>query len=67
MGAAISAIAARRVRISGLVQGVGFRPFVHRLALRHGLAGWVLNSSGAVVIHVEGGADAIERFTTDVA
>ncbi|HEX6315235.1 MAG TPA: carbamoyltransferase HypF [Gemmatimonadaceae bacterium] len=65
-GAAISATAARRVRIAGLVQGVGFRPFVHRLALRHELAGWVLNSSGAVMIHVEGDAGAIEQFITDV-
>ena len=66
MGAAIPATAASRVRISGLVQGVGFRPFVHRMAVRHELAGWVLNSSGAVEIHVEGGTDAIERFIADV-
>jgi hydrogenase maturation protein HypF len=65
-GAAISATAARRVRIAGLVQGVGFRPFVHRLALRHELAGWVLNSSGSVMIHVEGDAGAIEQFISDV-
>lgn len=62
----IPATAAQRVRATGLVQGVGFRPFVHRLASRHQLQGWVLNSSGAVVIHVEGGATAIERFLEDV-
>jgi hydrogenase maturation protein HypF len=66
MGAAIPATAASRVHISGLVQGVGFRPFVHRMALRHELAGWVLNSSGAVEIHVEGGANAIDHFIADV-
>ncbi len=52
--------------ISGLVQGVGFRPFVHRVAMRHHLAGWVRNGSGAVVIHVEGEAAVIERFVQDV-
>jgi hydrogenase maturation protein HypF len=45
-----------------VVQGVGFRPFVHRLALRHGLAGWVRNASGDVQIEVEGSASALGRF-----
>ena len=40
--------------ITGLVQGVGFRPFVHRLAERHGVAGWVRNEPGAVRVHAEG-------------
>ncbi|MBL8982141.1 MAG: carbamoyltransferase HypF, partial [Gemmatimonadetes bacterium] len=53
---------ARRLHLTGLVQGVGFRPFVHRLALKHELAGWVRNASGAVEIHVEGPADALDRF-----
>ena len=47
-------VSARRVHVTGVVQGVGFRPFVHRLALRHGLAGWVRNESGEVYIEVEG-------------
>ncbi|MEZ4585672.1 MAG: carbamoyltransferase HypF [Gemmatimonadales bacterium] len=46
--------AAARVRVTGLVQGVGFRPFVHRLALRHHLGGWVRNASGEVQIEIEG-------------
>ncbi len=54
--------AACTLRVTGVVQGVGFRPFVHRLALLHGLAGWVRNASGAVQIHVEGPADALDAF-----
>ena len=53
---------AARLGITGLVQGVGFRPFVHRLAVRHGLAGWVRNTSGRVVVHVEGDPGSIEHF-----
>ena len=45
---------ARRLRLSGHVQGVGFRPFVYRLAVRHGLRGWVKNCVGEVEIHAEG-------------
>lgn len=50
------------LRVSGLVQGVGFRPFVHRLAIRHGLAGWVLNAAGDVQIAVEGAPEEISAF-----
>lgn len=52
----------RDVIITGLVQGIGFRPFVYRLANTHGLAGWVENRSDCVAIHVEGPSDAIEAF-----
>jgi hydrogenase maturation protein HypF len=45
-----------------VVQGVGFRPFVHRLALRYGLAGWVRNTSGDVQIEIEGSAAGLEQF-----
>ena len=54
--------AARALAVTGVVQGVGFRPFVHRLALRLGLAGWVRNTAGAVEIHVEGDAAALDVF-----
>ena len=53
-----------RLHVTGLVQGVGFRPFVHRLAIRHGLGGWVRNASGAVEILVEGAPEEIELFLT---
>ncbi|HUO52792.1 MAG TPA: carbamoyltransferase HypF [Gemmatimonadaceae bacterium] len=53
---------ARLLHVTGVVQGVGFRPFVHRLAARHALAGWVRNQSGDVEIRVEGEETAIESF-----
>lgn len=43
-----------RLRITGAVQGVGFRPFVHRLARRYDLSGFVLNDASGVLIEVEG-------------
>jgi hydrogenase maturation protein HypF len=50
------------LRVTGVVQGVGFRPFVHRLARAHGLAGWVLNGAGDVQIHVEGSPEGLTAF-----
>ena len=55
-------VAAIEITARGVVQGVGFRPFVHRLASRCGLAGWVENTPGSVVLHVEGDAAALSRF-----
>jgi hydrogenase maturation protein HypF len=52
----------RRFRVRGVVQGVGFRPFVYGLADRHGLAGSVLNDGGGVVIDAEGDADSLDAF-----
>src|SRR5947209_1689743 len=46
--------AALRIRVRGVVQGVGYRPFVWRLARRLGLAGWVRNDAEGVLIHAEG-------------
>jgi hydrogenase maturation protein HypF len=51
-----------QVVVRGIVQGVGFRPFVYRLAREHGLGGWVLNSTQGVVIEVEGERERIEDF-----
>ncbi len=51
-----------RLSVRGVVQGVGFRPFVHRLAVRCRLAGWVRNASGDVQIHVEGAPEDIAGF-----
>jgi hydrogenase maturation protein HypF len=56
------AAAALRFQIRGVVQGVGFRPFVYRIAVKSGLRGYVTNTMGNVTIHVEGDAEAIRRF-----
>ncbi len=63
VSAPAAAVAAARLHVCGVVQGVGFRPFVHRLAARYRLAGWVQNASGDVQIEVEGPAEAIADFT----
>ena len=52
-----------RIRVVGVVQGVGFRPFVHRLACELGLAGHVGNDTEGVFMEVEGPAAAVECFT----
>ena len=51
-----------RISVRGVVQGVGFRPFVYQLAVRHNLRGWVRNTSEDVKIEVEGEAGDIESF-----
>jgi hydrogenase maturation protein HypF len=51
-----------RVRVHGTVQGVGFRPYVYRLADELGLAGWVLNDARGVLLEVEGGPQRVDAF-----
>ena len=55
-----------RARVSGVVQGVGFRPYVHRLAHAHGLGGWVLNDTLGVLLEVQGPARAVEEFLAEL-
>ncbi len=55
-----------RVSVRGVVQGVGFRPFVHRLALRHRLDGWVRNASGEVALGLEGEGSELEAFLAEL-
>ena len=56
----------QRLHITGVVQGVGFRPFVYGLAQAHGLAGFVGNDSAGVFIEVEGPAPALQAFQADL-
>jgi hydrogenase maturation protein HypF len=53
---------ALKIHVKGVVQGVGFRPFVYQQALKNGLTGWVCNTSGDVTILVEGKAPDLEQF-----
>jgi hydrogenase maturation protein HypF len=60
--AAQSAMRRLRITLRGAVQGVGFRPFVYRLATEMALTGWVLNSSAGLVVEVEGSTDQLSLF-----
>jgi hydrogenase maturation protein HypF len=51
-----------RMRLRGAVQGVGFRPFVYRLAADVGVTGWVLNGPDGVTLEVEGDGDSVDSF-----
>jgi len=51
-----------RISVAGVVQGVGFRPFVYRLAMRHGVAGWVGNDGAGVRIEAEGQPTVVRSF-----
>ncbi len=53
---------ALQLHVTGIVQGVGFRPFVYNLAVSEGLTGWVLNASDGVHCVVEGPAAAVDAF-----
>lgn len=52
----------RRLRVMGIVQGVGFRPHVYSLAVRLGLTGLVGNDSGGVFVEIEGPVEVVDRF-----
>jgi len=54
------------IRVRGVVQGVGFRPFVYRLACANTLNGWVLNAEEGVEIHLEGDETGLESFVRDL-
>jgi len=56
-----------KVRVRGIVQGVGFRPFVYGLAVRNQLTGWVRNTSSGVEIEVNGRQDGLQAFLDDLA
>jgi hydrogenase maturation protein HypF len=60
------ATSARQIVLSGHVQGVGFRPFIYRLAVEHNLVGWVRNCVGLVEVHVQGETQNLEKFICDI-
>ena len=54
------------IKVCGVVQGVGFRPFVYRLACANSLNGWVLNAEDGVNIHLEGEKGAVQLFLEEL-
>ena len=52
------------IHVTGIVQGVGMRPFVYREAMAHGICGWVLNAGDGVHIEAHAPADALDAFVT---
>jgi hydrogenase maturation protein HypF len=60
------AVERRRVTVHGIVQGVGFRPFINRLATRYRLSGSVFNFTGGVTIEIEGPAPDLKAFLIDL-
>lgn len=60
-------LAGRHLHLTGIVQGVGFRPFVYALAARYQLGGWVLNDSAGVEIEIFGPVGALDAFSSALA
>ncbi len=56
----------RSIAVSGIVQGVGFRPFIYDLATRLGLHGFVRNRTGDVLIELEGESGSLDRFLAEL-
>lgn len=56
----------RRIVVSGIVQGVGFRPHVYRVAHRYGLSGYVRNTASGAAIEIQGPENALNRFLEDL-
>ena len=54
------------IRIHGIVQGVGFRPFIHKLVTQYKLCGFIKNTSSGVELELEGERVELERFAADV-
>src|SRR5690348_15567046 len=55
-----------RIRVEGIVQGVGYRPFVFGLAAEHHVAGFVGNDTDGVFVEAEGASVALARFVADL-
>lgn len=55
-----------KIEVKGIVQGVGFRPFIHRLVRAYGFHGWVRNTSSGAELELEGEAEALRRFAEEI-
>ena len=60
-------IEALDIQVKGIVQGVGFRPFVYRLAKKYLINGWVLNAADGVFIHAEGEGTLLDEFVMELS
>ena len=60
-------VEALNIWVKGIVQGVGFRPFVYRLAKRYLINGWVLNAADGVHIHAEGESKLLDEFVMEIS
>ncbi len=56
----------KNIIIKGIVQGVGFRPFIHKLVKNYNLSGWVLNSNQGVEMDIEGKTGELHNFINDI-
>ncbi|OGR69419.1 MAG: carbamoyltransferase HypF [Elusimicrobia bacterium GWC2_61_19] len=59
-------IVRKKILVKGVVQGVGFRPHIYKLAAAHALAGWVKNDAAGVTIEAEGSSSGVERFIREI-
>jgi hydrogenase maturation protein HypF len=59
-------ICRKKIKIEGIVQGVGFRPFIYTLANRYNLLGFVLNDGGGVIIEVQGNIKSVAKFVQEI-
>ena len=55
------------IHVKGIVQGVGFRPFVYRMAKKYLINGWVLNAADGVYIHAEGESKLVDKFIMELS
>ncbi len=60
-------IEALDIQVTGIVQGVGFRPFVYRMAKKYLVNGWVLNAADGVFIHAEGEGSLLDEFVLELS
>lgn len=63
----VQELARHKITIEGIVQGVGFRPFIYNLACTHTLKGYILNNPQGVLIEVEGTCSNVEQFFKDIS